>query len=62
VRHALCRTLAAVGDFRRGSDLFAEGVRNPDAQERIQAVFKRGFQTRGEELNLARLLGELGDR
>jgi enoyl-CoA hydratase/carnithine racemase len=54
--------LAAVADFRRDSDLFAEGVRNPEAQERIQAAFKRGFQTRDAEMNLARLLGELGDR
>ena len=38
--------LAAVEDFRRDSDLFAEGVRNPEAQERIQTAFKRGFQTR----------------
>ncbi|HEX3341440.1 MAG TPA: enoyl-CoA hydratase/isomerase family protein [Pseudolabrys sp.] len=54
--------LAAVEDFRRDSDLFAEGVRNPEAQERIQAAFKRGFQTRTAEMNLAQLLGELGDR
>jgi predicted secreted protein len=47
---------------RRDSDLFAEGVRNPEAQERIQAAFKRGFQTRAAEMNLARLLGELDDR
>jgi enoyl-CoA hydratase/carnithine racemase len=54
--------LAAVEDFRRDSDLFAEGVRNPEAQKRIQAAFNRGFQTRDAEMNLARLLGELGDR
>jgi len=54
--------LAAVDDFRRDSDLFAEGVRKPEAQERIQAAFKRGFQTRDAEMNLAQLLGELGDR
>jgi enoyl-CoA hydratase/carnithine racemase len=54
--------LSAVEDFRRDSDLFAEGVRNPEVQERIQAAFKRGFQTRDAEMNLARLLGELGDR
>ena len=54
--------LAAVEDFRRDSDLFAEGVRNPEAQERIQTAFKRGFQTRDAEMNLARLLGELGNR
>ena len=54
--------LAAIEDFRRDSDLFAEGVRNPEAQERIQAAFKRGFQTRAAEMNLARLLDELDDR
>ena len=51
--------LAVVEDFRRDSDLFAEGVRNPEAQERMQAAFNRGFQTRDAEMNLARLLGEL---
>jgi enoyl-CoA hydratase/carnithine racemase len=54
--------LAAVEDFRRDSDLFAEGVRNPEAQERMQAAFNRGFQTRDAEMNLGRLLGELNDR
>ena len=54
--------LAAVDDFRRDFDLFAEGVRNPEAQERIQAAFERGFQTRNAEMNLAQLLGKLGDR
>ena len=47
---------------RRDSDLFAEGVRNPEAQERMQAAFNRGFQTRDAEMNLGRLLGELNDR
>ena len=54
--------LAAVDDFRRDSDLFAKGMRNPEAQERIQAAFERGFQTRNAEMNLAQLLGKLGDR
>lgn len=31
------------------------------AQNRFQAAFKRGFQTRDAELDLARLLGELDD-
>jgi enoyl-CoA hydratase/carnithine racemase len=53
--------LAPVEDFRRDSDLFAESVSNPEAQERIQAAFKRGFQTRNAEMNLGSLLGELGD-
>jgi enoyl-CoA hydratase/carnithine racemase len=54
--------LAPAEDFRRDSDLFGEGVRNPDAQKRIQAAIKRGFQTREAELSLGRLLGELADR
>jgi enoyl-CoA hydratase/carnithine racemase len=54
--------LAPAGDFRRDSDLFGEGVRNPVAQKRIQAALKRGFQTREAEMSLGRLLGELADR
>ncbi len=54
--------LAPVEDFRRDSDLFGEGVRNPDAQKRIQAAMKLGFQTRDAEMALARMLGNLTDR
>jgi enoyl-CoA hydratase/carnithine racemase len=54
--------LAPAEDFRRDSDLFGEGVRNPEAEKRIQAAIKRGFQTREAELSLGRLLGELADR
>ena len=54
--------LAPVEDFRRDSDLFSEGVRNPEAQQRIQAALKRGFQTRDAEISLGRLLGDLADR
>jgi enoyl-CoA hydratase/carnithine racemase len=53
--------LAPIEDFRQDSDLFAETVRNPEAQSRIQAAMKRGFQTRDGELALAQLLGELAD-
>jgi enoyl-CoA hydratase/carnithine racemase len=53
--------LAPAEDFRRDSDLFAEGVRNPEAQSRIQAAMKRGFQTREAEMTLAQMLGELDD-
>lgn len=51
--------LAPVEDFRRDSDLFGQEVRAPDAQRRIAAAVKRGFQTREAELDLARMLGEL---
>jgi enoyl-CoA hydratase/carnithine racemase len=53
--------LAPAEDFRRDSDLFGEGVRNPEAQKRIQAAFKRGFQTRDAEMDLGRMLGDLVD-
>ena len=42
--------LAPVEDFRRDSDLFGEGMRNPEAQSRIQAAMKRGLQTRDAEI------------
>jgi enoyl-CoA hydratase/carnithine racemase len=51
--------LAPVEDFRRDSDLFGEGVVEPEAQKRTQAAIERGFQTREAELSLGRLLGEL---
>jgi hypothetical protein len=50
--------LAPVEVFRRDSDLFGEGVRNPEAQRQIQTAMKRGFQTRDAEMNLARMLGD----
>jgi hypothetical protein len=53
--------LAPVEDFRRDSDLFGEGTRNPVAQRRFQAALKRGFQTRNAEMDPAGLLGELAD-
>jgi enoyl-CoA hydratase/carnithine racemase len=48
--------LAPVEDFRRDSDLFAQGVRTPEYQERFAAAHKRGFQTRDAEMALPRLL------
>jgi enoyl-CoA hydratase/carnithine racemase len=51
--------LAPVEDFRRDSDLFGEGARNPEGQSRFQAAFKRGFQTRDAEMDLAGLLSDL---
>jgi len=53
--------LAPVADFRRDSDLFGEGVRQPDTQRLIAAALKHGFQTREAELGLGRLLGDLSD-
>src|SRR5262245_5518901 len=51
--------LAPVEDFRRDSDLFGEDARKPEAQGRFQSAFKRGFQTRDAEMDLARLVGDL---
>ena len=53
--------LAPVEDFRRDLDLFGESARTPEVQSRLQAAFKRGFQTRDAEMDLARLLGDLAD-
>src|SRR6266851_2264252 len=46
--------LAPTEDFRRDSDLFGEGMRNPEAQGQIQAAMKHGFQNRDGEMALAR--------
>ena len=54
--------LAPADDFRRDSDLFGEGVRDPQAQGRIGAAIKRGFQTREGELSLAHVLGDSANR
>ena len=50
--------LAPAEDFRRDSDLFGEGVQEPEAQRRIGAAMERGFQTREAELELGRMLGD----
>ena len=34
--------LAPAEDLRRDSDLFVEGLRSPETQNRLQAAFKRG--------------------
>jgi enoyl-CoA hydratase/carnithine racemase len=51
--------LAPVEDFRRDSDLFAEGVRSPEAQRLIGAALEHGLQNRDAEMALARFLGDL---
>ena len=51
--------LPSADDIRRDSDLFLEGLRTPEFQERMQSAMKLGFQTRDAEMNLAQLVGEL---
>jgi enoyl-CoA hydratase/carnithine racemase len=51
--------LAPAEDFRRDSSLFLDCVRKPEAQNRIKAAMKRGFQTREAEMALPRMLDNL---
>jgi enoyl-CoA hydratase/carnithine racemase len=51
--------LAPAEDFRRDSSLFVDCVRNSEAQNRIKAAMKRGFQTREAEMNLPSMLRDL---
>jgi enoyl-CoA hydratase/carnithine racemase len=51
--------LAPAEDFRRDSNLFLDCARNPEAQNRIKAAMKRGFQTREAEMDLATMLSYL---
>ena len=51
--------LAPAEDFRQDSNLFLDCVRNPEAQNRIQAAMRRGFQTREAEMDLPRMLSDL---
>jgi enoyl-CoA hydratase/carnithine racemase len=53
--------LASAEEFRRDSSLFLDCVRKPEAQNRIKAAMKRGFQTREAEMALPRMLGDLAD-
>jgi enoyl-CoA hydratase/carnithine racemase len=48
--------LAPAEEFRRDSEIFGVGLRNPEALDLIQAAFKRGLQTRASEMDLATLL------
>jgi enoyl-CoA hydratase/carnithine racemase len=54
-------TLASAEEFRQDSSLFLDCVRKPEAQNRIKAAMKRGFQTREAEMALPRMLGDLAD-
>jgi enoyl-CoA hydratase/carnithine racemase len=54
-------TLAPADDFRRDSDLFGEQVRTTETQRRVQSAMRQGLQTREAELELAGMLGGLGD-
>jgi enoyl-CoA hydratase/carnithine racemase len=51
--------LAPSEDFRRDSDLFVEGMRNPEAQRLTKASMEDAFQSRDGELALASMLGVL---
>jgi len=51
--------LAPAEDFRRDSEVFGAGLRNPEAQNLIQTAMKRGLQTRDAEMDLARMMGGL---
>jgi enoyl-CoA hydratase/carnithine racemase len=53
--------LAPADDFRRDSDIFLEVAGTTEAQGRIRTAMSRGFQTREAEMDLARMLGDLGD-
>ena len=51
--------LAPAEEFRRDSEVFGEGLSNPEAHHLIQAAMKRGLQTRDAEIDLAEMLGGL---
>lgn len=52
--------LAPAEEFRRDSDLFGQGVREAEAQERVQAAIALGYnRSREAEMDLGRLLGTL---
>lgn len=46
-------------EIRRDSDLFLEGARTREFQDRTEAAFRRGFQTRDMEMELGRVVGNL---
>ncbi len=52
-------TLASTDEFRRDSDLFAEEVRNPETERRIQAAMRHGLQNRDAEIEFADIVDDL---
>jgi enoyl-CoA hydratase/carnithine racemase len=54
--------LAPIEDFRRDSDRFGDGVREPETQRLIQAAFRRGLQTPDGEMALGSMLTHLVHR
>jgi enoyl-CoA hydratase/carnithine racemase len=54
-------SLAPVEDFRRDSDLFGEGARDPEVQGRFRVAMQSGLQTREGEMDLTHMLDELAD-
>jgi enoyl-CoA hydratase/carnithine racemase len=52
-------SLAPAADYRRDSDLFLEVARTAEAQHRIGAAAKHGFQTRDGEFAMGGWLGDL---
>src|ERR1700733_1882144 len=51
--------LAPADEFRRDSATFLENLRAPGSKGRVDAAFKRGFQTHEGEMDLAAMLGDL---
>ena len=55
--NAIC--LPPVEDIRRDSDLFLEGTRTNEFQQLTAAAFRKGFQTREAEMDLAQLVYDM---
>ena len=54
--------LAPVKEFRRDSDRFGDGVREPETQRLIEAAFRRGLQIPDGEMVLSSMLADLDHR
>ena len=53
-------SLAAAAEFRRDSETFGELVKGREAQERLQAALKVGYQTRDAEMDWSRTFDNSG--